>query len=250
MHQEPVKKANYSNFIIFANEKHSAHIPEGDRRYSVCQRQEQPIHLSKGEIAQLVQEIDKVAEFFMCYPYDEDMARTPLENSARKFIQTLSMDSNEEVFSAIMKGNFEFLLDSWPENPPNDVMVHDLTRNDIPTYSQSMIEIYENRKNGHVSRAAIESLLWHLTGVFQPTANKATKWCNHNGLNIKPVQLKERTVRGYTVRHWSINEDHERHMMALLKKEDKLEMLKRMQEDALNDRMVKKEDTEHKPVTH
>lgn len=233
MHAGSMVRPSFINLIIFANEKHSAHIPRGDRRYSVCQRQEDPLPLKEEHIQQLKDELPQIAQFFMCYDYDEQRARTPLENSAREFIQRLSMDSNEEVFDAIRSGNFNFLMDSWPELEMSEAQAASHAERDILTYRQAMIEIYKHRDKGFISRNAIESIVWHLTGTIQPTAHKANKWITHQNIDLKPMRFDEGIKRGAKIRGgWDMSEEDEMGMLEKLTKEERLAATKAKQDDA------------------
>ena len=228
------KKPSYLNVLLFANEKHSAHIPQGDRRYSVMPRQERPIELSGEEIGQLQEELSEIAQFFMCFDYDEAVARTPLDNESRRFIQSLSLDSNEEVFEAIRQGDFNFFVDSWPEHPLSALAVENATnRVDLVSYKDAMLEIYENRHSHRISRTAIESLVWHLTGNVQATPNKGKKWCHHNNLPIQSLRMGDKVKKAYQLPNpWKISPEHEQVMSRSLEKADQVRFMKAQQAKA------------------
>ena len=210
MYTEPYLAPSFVNFLIMANEKHTAFIAQNDRRYTVCARQDTPLSITKAEIDKMMEEeLPQIAAWFMHFECDEAMARTPLENKARRLVQKLSMDSNEEVFEAIIQGDFKFLIDSWPDEDLGSRNEHLQSVQDrlMMSYLDAMREIYENREKGRISRHAIESIVWHLTGNKQPTAHKATKWINHHGLDIELMRLESGPTRGYEVKEWFMPEE-------------------------------------------
>jgi hypothetical protein len=213
MYTDPYTAPSYCNLIFLANEKHTAHIGQGDRRYTVCARQDSPLQITKEEVKQFRAEWPTVATFFMNFDCDTEKARTPLDNAARRFVQDLSMDSNTQVFEAIIQGNFEFFITHWPEKEmAQSGVTGESKREDLITYRTAMVEIYDNRRTGRISRTAIESLVWHLTGHCQATAYKANKWINHHGMNLTRHRMHHTVAVAYEVAHWHISAEHEERM--------------------------------------
>ena len=234
MYSEPRMAPSFCNLAFLANEKHVAHVSAADRRYTVCARQDTPLEITDEEVRILFEEeLLQVAAYFMSRKADMQLARTPLDNAARRFVQQLSMDSNEEVFEAIIQGDFQFFIDSWPDEDMQDGAVNSITQRALMTYREAMIEVYDNRETGRISRKAIESLVWHLTGNKQATAHKATKWINHHGLDINLIRMQDGPVRGYEVKNWKISEGAAHYLMNECTKEEKLKLMRGKVQDEL-----------------
>lgn len=221
------KTRSFLNLLIFANEKHSAIIMPGDRRYSVAPRQETPIDITPEEIAQIEPALPEICGYFMQYEVNKEAVHRPLDNDARRFIQRLSMNANTEAFNALREGNLTFFVENCPEIE-RPVDLKDQTNRSLPLYREALLEAYDNANAGLLSRDAVETLIYYTTGLAQPTPHKFTKWMHHNNIDISVVKISNATKRGIRVSPWQFTDTDEKELKSIEKELTQLRAVRPM----------------------
>lgn len=108
------KDANlYDNYIFYSNNHNMVQIPESDRRFNVCPRQEVPLKLV-CDTDQLHAGIDAELPLFSsllhAWRYDKVQARTCLRNNAKDIARRASYTSADEFAIALYDGDLDFML--------------------------------------------------------------------------------------------------------------------------------------------
>lgn len=204
----PFKERNHCDLLIFSNERHSANLHSADRRFSVAPRQEEPLQITHEEVEQYFAEITDFANYLLHCDYDAKAATRPIINDARAELMALSRNSYEEMFNALKDGDLTFFLDNRPEH--NQQELRRLTgREDIPSYDMALQEIANNLQTGRISRSALESLVFGITGKWHKTPHIFSKWLAHQGIQVKAVRVNgfDKVVKGCEINHWNISDE-------------------------------------------
>jgi hypothetical protein len=96
---------NHVDFIFTSNEHDSIWLNDNDRRYKVCDRQENPINYTKEDIDELQNELQEITNYLIWYPYDEKRVRSIPKNAAREQLIKASHMSIDEFIDLIKKGD-------------------------------------------------------------------------------------------------------------------------------------------------
>lgn len=210
------REPSFLNLLIFSNEIHTVNVRPGDRRFSIMTRQETPIKLTAKDIAEIDKHVPAFAEYLMHCEVDEARATRPLLNEAREYAMDLSMNSHEQAFNALLNGDFGFLLENAPhEERPLDFF--NATRRKLPTYAEALIEAYENRDAGKLSRDAIETFAFYLTDVAKTTPHAFSAWIKHKGIHTKVIKINGVPTRGLHGIQWDIQPEHQMEVKRLIK---------------------------------
>jgi hypothetical protein len=105
----------YTNFFIFTNDEDMIHIPEDDRRFNVAPRQLHTITKIFPDINALIygyipKELPLFAYIMRTFVTDMVMARTALDNEAKRVVREVSKTSIDEFVDAIKTGDLEYFI--------------------------------------------------------------------------------------------------------------------------------------------
>lgn len=131
--------ANFTNYIFFSNHKDVIRIEDGDRRFNIAPPQDVPLRAVwpkiTDELSRLDDEIGTFAGFLMAYAYDENAARTCIENTAKQRMKELALGYNERFCLAVRNGELDFFLQV------NDMeVVNDLTKSTQITTAKKYVK--------------------------------------------------------------------------------------------------------------
>lgn len=125
MRTDVVEVPNYTNYIFFSNHLDAIRIEEGDRRFNIGPAQLIPLRAVwpkvTEELPRLDGELGTFVGFLMAYAANEQNARTPIENAAKRNMQQLAMGYNERFCLALRKGELDYFLDVFDMDVANDI---------------------------------------------------------------------------------------------------------------------------------
>lgn len=111
MQSTAVQKRSFINFIFTTNDFGVLPIQNGDRRFNVAPRQEQPIALDSNDLSIIKEELQQFAGYLHQYNVDAKTAHTPLDNQAKIDLKIAARSSVDEFVDALRKGNLQYFVD-------------------------------------------------------------------------------------------------------------------------------------------
>lgn len=117
MRSNQVEIDNYTNFIFLTNRVDAVNIETGDRRYNIAPKQDHklieaypdtPERLDNNEIED---ELWALAGILETFKYDKRLVETPIDNTAKEQMRSVSMSIFDEFCQAIKDGKLTFFTD-------------------------------------------------------------------------------------------------------------------------------------------
>jgi hypothetical protein len=200
MHTMPYEVPNYANWILSSNKGHIIQIDPEDRRFNVAAYQDQKLDITDGEIRQIEDELVDFHGYLMTREADKGIARTPLNNTAKRSMVLLNQPTIDVASDAIRSGRLEFFWDALPQN--------DITL--LPRWDQEVAERYIGLVKSIVQdepscilREELQLLLEYTIGGLPKTPAKFSSMLKHHKLDIVPVTRGGKSFRGVPVK-WKV----------------------------------------------
>lgn len=195
---------NYSNWIFASNKPDPVSVDRGDRRFNVSQYQgvEFP-RPTDAQVEALAGELQNFHHFLLSYEVDKQQASAPLQSEARDHLISLSLTTAESTAQALKDGDMAFFLDQLPTT--DSYKLNMLTLNRVDNYRHTLADIMQRTMQttfGHcnVSRDELFVIFDYTVGGMNPSPTSFTKYLGHRQLEIKPVSIGQKTIRGVPVR--------------------------------------------------
>jgi hypothetical protein len=177
---------NNVDFIFTSNEHDSIWLSDNDRRYKVCDRQENPIHYTKQDIEELHNELQEITNYLIWYPYDESRVRSVPKNAARDQLIKASHLSIDEFIDLIKQGDLHsFQLYETEESTNNR------TQN-YAAFVQILKKWQYNAENGidFVTTSDLRIAYMHMFNV-EIGASRFGRILSQKGIAIHPRSIKD-----------------------------------------------------------
>ena len=133
---------NFTNYVFFSNHQDVIRIEDGDRRFNIAPPQRVPLRAVwpkiTDELSRLDGEIGTFAGFLMSYTFDENAARTCIENDAKARMKELALGYNERFCLAVRHAQLDFFLDVFDLDLANALST-DLTKSTQITTAQKYV---------------------------------------------------------------------------------------------------------------
>ena len=140
MHRVGEDSLLFDNWVFFSNQHNMLPIPENDRRYNVCPRQERKLRevCDTVELYQGVRnEIATFGSLMHGWDANVDLAKICLNNSAKKVARAASRTMAEEFGSCLTEGDLDFMLQIFETQPaaidPGTAITLDSARRTVRT---------------------------------------------------------------------------------------------------------------------
>jgi len=214
MRKNAEDKPSFMGIIVAANEHNPVEIRADDRRWSVAPRQETKISNLPWATSNIIdndgwlyeeENLISLAAALASFKVDVALARTPLENEAKKTVQQTTQKLPEDIVKALQQGNASYFLEYLP------------TSQAIPTVEGGLYkQVVEKMMRGGkvpLSTQDIMKLFSFLVGWAQ-APGKFSKAVSKFGLPLagKTARDGQRTFAG-TYFEFNITE-HDRYMWA------------------------------------
>lgn len=204
MHATGVESRNYTNWIFNSNKPDPVLIPKSDRRHNVAKYQPTPLKaILNGEVIEDLK--DKIAKelisffaYLLFYPMDRSKAMTVIESEDRNTMIGIGESSIDTVSSAILEGNFEFLIDQLPSG--HTYADNTLSAIKLDNYKHCLAALIQrtDAKTGkcNLSREELRMLFEFVIGNMPTTPNKFTSLLKHHRIHIEKVWINNATASG------------------------------------------------------
>lgn len=218
MYSNAAERYNYTNWIFASNMPDPVSIDKDDRRFNVGAYQPTMLQITDAEVKTIESELQAMHDFLATYKVDKEMAMTVLKTKDRETMISISESSIDTVSSALLEGNFDFLIDQLPHG---DNFTTDWRYLERLTAYQAILRslISRTNENGKCNLAREELRLVYdfIVGSMPQTPNKFTSLLKHHRIHIEKVWLDDKTVSGIRVQ-WRDVTGFEKHLEDLTPK--------------------------------
>jgi len=227
MRQSARMERSFTNFMFMSNDLDAMEIDPGDRRFNVAPRQEKMIQITEDEIDAIVTELPIFANFLHSYKVNVRKAKRPLQNVAKAAMREASMNSVDQLFDAIRRGDLEFFTANM------DTFVGGQEIKELERWHkyQEIVRRWIAHAVGHDGGCPVtKSDLLHVYTYLQaprqvPGPNQFVRMLKHKNIFLSPTKGPDRrTVRAYLV-HWNATKDQLESMKEYLSKEEQLKLI-------------------------
>lgn len=191
---------NYSNWIFASNKPDPVSVDKDDRRFNVGPYQGTKFNPTDAELALIPKELQDFHHYLMSYAVDTNQACTVLESSARDHLIELSQTTSESTASAIHEGDVQFFLDQLPTS--DSYKTNQMALNKVEEYRKVLHDVLLRTKPVfpcNVSRDELFILFNFTVGGMSASPTTFSRFLGHRQINVKPVQIDNKTVRGVPV---------------------------------------------------
>ena len=187
-----------SNLIFASNSPQPIHIAPDDRRFNVGNYQAKPINLTSVEIETLASEIGDFYDYLLTRDADADKARVPLHTKAKQNIINLSRQSIDLATEALQQGNLEFFEDLIMENTSSLSPKAQISHQQF----QDTIEEIQASQRTKLTREDLFVIFRWCVEKIPESPNKFATMLRHHGLELGPMWINGKSVRGFDVKKW------------------------------------------------
>jgi hypothetical protein len=204
MYSESRVIKNYANFIFASNMPDPVDVPQDDRRFNVGDYQTKKLPVpSQRDIQLLTDELPDLYCYWMSLQVDEERAHTTLNSKARQEMIDVNMQAADVVSKALLEGDMRFFVEQLPTDDPGVAIntIPTLSHRDTLTaaYRQIVREVVMHGES-KISRDQIMTIFRYCVGENVPNSpHKFTTYLKHHKVQLAPVWIKTRTVRGLVV---------------------------------------------------
>ena len=199
MYQGAHEVRNFTNWILASNMSSVVTIDKGDRRFNVAKYQPLKLIITDKEIEQIERELQAFHDFLLYYKVDTVKASTVLNTTDRATMISISESSVDTVGSAILAGEFSFLVDQMPSSTTN-VDANALERAKVADYHDTLKALLArtDRNTGkcNISRDELKIIFTYVVGGMPTSPNKFTSLLKHHRIHMTQVWVNSGNERG------------------------------------------------------
>lgn len=193
--------ANHVGFIFCSNMPDPVVISATDRRFNVGVFQRTPYQPTDSDLFAIEQdELIRFAHRLQLHQIDASAVRTPKMTKAKMDIIHTSMTSAEELAHALREGNMEELIECMPSRSPKYNIV------EAKEYEALILDLLATRRT-NITRDELHVMFEYTVGNIPHTAKKFTSYLRHKDIEIRPLSMNGKTIRGYALEDWQQDED-------------------------------------------
>lgn len=203
MRQTSYETPNRVGFIFNSNKPDPVVIEAGDRRFNVGEYQSAKLQITDAEVRAIDSELLDFAYRLQRHSVDFDAVRTPKINEAKREMQMASRTSADAVADAILNGDMSTLWDALPTVEMS--MLDPMAAARLIPYETLIKELVTTRRT-KLSRDELSIIFNYNVGNVPSSPCKFTMYLKHHGLQIDPIRLNGKLVRGVTV-NWQNSDE-------------------------------------------
>ena len=198
MNRNSYSVENYTNWIFASNKPDPVSIDKNDRRFNVGPYQSVAFPKPTDEwLDAIADELQDFHNYLMCYQVDKMAAGTPLESQARNTLIALSQSTAESTASALTEGDMSYFVDQLPTDDKYKTDMQKLAK--VTGYRRTLYDVIQRtRPDGtcNVTRDELFTIFDYTVGGMNPSPTSFTKYLGHRQIEIKPVSINQKVVRG------------------------------------------------------
>jgi len=196
MRREGADTNLFENYVFFSNMHNMIPLPESDRRYNVCPRQDRVLSAicDTNELyAAIRNEVQAFSSLLLSWELDENAVRVCLNNSAKQLAREASRTMPEEFVAALSQGNLDYLMQLIDANRNNT------GHEDILSLDHAQRTLRELIRHRHTERTYAIADLCNLYNVLYTQKMPVigfSKMISRLGLKSERVKLDGTQLRG------------------------------------------------------
>lgn len=194
MFQISFEARNYLNLIFASNKSDPVVVDPSDRRFNVGAFQPDKLVIADEEVDVLAEEAWPFFCHLMQRRASRQLARTPLENEARRLMVHTSLSTIDEVCRALKDGDLEFFEDHAPTDGASGVMGS--AKQAATAYKALMDRLPETTD---LTRDELYVLANHIVGRVDAAPGRFRSYMKHHDIHLVPIRRDGKVVRGYKV---------------------------------------------------
>jgi len=201
MRANSVQRNNYSNIILASNHDEIIPLDHSDRRFNVAPRQETPLPLEFEDIQQIEEDLSAFAGFLHHYEVDSSAANKVVMSTAREKLIELGKTTVDSFFFSVREGDLSYFTQYLNDSAKSDVesfRYHD--------FSGVVCKWLTEESPCNVSRDELRTCYQYLQNVTI-SATKFSRMCTKYNLEIKPVRINDKIVRGIQGVPWRLSDE-------------------------------------------
>ena len=185
---------SYTGLLFFSNMPRPVSIPASDRRYNIGKFQPDRFITTSAELDKIEDELEAFTAFLTAYKADPHRAAQVLDTEDRREIQRLSITSTQEIATAILKGDLEYLWSYVTNGSVSNII--------DPIESQYNAVVYRltrdvlNGQKFQISREEIHTI-FQLSNKDTPKGNRFTSFLRHQGVTLSRLRVNGALIYGY-----------------------------------------------------
>lgn len=197
MRKDTITVPNHLAIIVASNHPDPLALDPSDRRFNVCPAQETPLVTTDEEVNAIADELPAFASFLKHYEVDAERVRRVLLNEARQQMIEASMNSVEQFFARVRKGDLEWFLDFCQDMQPIDNLLAYQRFEDVLEKWCRRTMLCEDRQGREVkvTRDELLAAYTYVVGGRAPSKAKFSRQCAIYRVQIQPLWLDGRTQR-------------------------------------------------------
>lgn len=191
---------NYGNYLFASNKPDPVSVDKEDRRFNVAPYQPAKLAISQDELDAIPKELQEFMFYLMSYAVDKTQARTVMQSEARTTLINLSQTTSESASSALREGDMDFFLDQLPTDDSYKIDIKRAAL--VEEYRRTLCNILaRTRTDGHcnVQRDELYVIFNYTVGGMSPSPTTFTRFLGHKQIEVKPVSVYGKIVRGVNV---------------------------------------------------
>jgi hypothetical protein len=198
MYSAGTEMPNYTNWLFASNRPEPVIIPSEDRRFNVGKYQPNKLNMSDQELALVPSELQAFHDFLLSYALDLKAVATVLDNADRTAMIAVSQSSVDTVSHAILKGDFEFLLDQLPSTMAYSGNALRSAKVEDYKHALKTLMARTNLKTGvcNISRDELYAIFDYVVGNMPESPNKFTSLLKHHRIHTTKVWCDDKAVYG------------------------------------------------------
>ncbi len=204
---------NFCNWIFASNKADPVSVSATDRRFNIGPYQGTPYpRPTDAEVDALCLEVQAFYHYLETFACDKAAASTPLKNSARDRVIALSQTTSESTALALTAGNMDYFIDQLPTDDSYKLDMVRMAR--VDEYRRALCDVLSRTKPGGIciiKRDELFIMFNYTVGGMNVSPTSFTKFLGHRQIEIKPVSVGGKTVRGISVT-WSESDKFAEHL--------------------------------------
>jgi len=181
---------SFLNIILATNAGTAVPLSPTDRRFNIAPPQNTRLEITAQQVADIEAELKEFADFLHSYAANARLARTVLDNQARKDLIDKSYNSVDLFFNAIKTGNIDFFLEFVDRsgNTAFDITAEEY-KNIIKEWAETGVDF--------IPRDELQRVFEILQNSRNMSATKFARMCTYHNLSSSRKRVANLVTKGY-----------------------------------------------------
>lgn len=193
MHQASYPAKSYVSTILSSNNKIPHYIPPEDRRFNIAPFQKEKLVFKSGEYEVIPEQVPEFAQYLLAYPADKELARTPLDNEAKKTLIFMGRKGTDDVIDHLKDGDYQFFVD----NKPATYVGSSSGEQELAAAYAVLVD--DLKKQEYLLREEVQQLLGYLMDKIPKSPYKFVSLMKHHDIIFENIERNGKQFKGIKV---------------------------------------------------